>query len=449
MLIRETKSMSQTERMESRNSNFLYQKNALNEHISQNKATPHIIDSGKSGIWSYRKWSNGVAECWGRNSYRLLVPSEPSQGAVYYSADYRENLPSGLFTSVTSWSVSTNDNWSWTGKAEANTSAVVFRVARGSPWSETISLVYAQFIIKGRWTEESSPEDYDDIPTVDQTFNPESANAQSGTAVAEAVELKADLNYVDNTFSNALKESKSGETFLLDDVSPISQDISVKVSGESISDLTTVKVQTYGKNLIPFPYSGLPAGTGTITINGVTFTVNEDGSVLVNGTAEANVQFNLSSGTKINTVNGVTYALSGCPSGGSSTSYFLRVYAGSYTFQDVGNGNIHVTIGEDTSGDYSYIAVRQGTIVNNLLFKPQFAVEDKVTEYEPYIAPTEYTPNSDGTVDGVTVIYPNTTFMTDTAGAIVDCEYNRDINKAYSSLLQRVAALEAAALNNV
>lgn len=255
--------------------------------------------------------------------------------------------------------------------------------------------------------------------------------------------------YTDDNFSNALKGSVSGETFLLDDVSPISQDISVKVSGESISDLTTVKVQTYGKNLIPFPYSGLPAGTGTITINGVTFTVNEDGSVLVNGTAEANAQFNLSTGAKINTVNGVTYTLSGCPSGGSTTTYLLRVYAGSYTFQDVGNGNIHVTIGEDTSENYSYIAVRQGTIVNNLLFKPQFAVEDKVTEYEPYIAPTEYTPNSDGTVDGVTVIYPNTTFMTDTAGAIVDCEYNRDINKAYSSLLQRVAALEAAALNNV
>ena len=108
-----------------------------------------VVETGTSGIWTYRKWSDGTAECWGRKSYGLLV--EASQGAVYYSADYRENLPSGLFTSVTSWSVSTNDNWSWTGKAEANTSAVVFRVVRGSPWSDTTSLVYAQFIIKGKW----------------------------------------------------------------------------------------------------------------------------------------------------------------------------------------------------------------------------------------------------------------------------------------------------------
>ena len=55
--------------------------------------------------------------------------------------------------------------------------------------------------------------------------------------------------------------------------------------------------------------------------------------------------------------------------------------------------------------------------------------------------PTEYTPNADGTVNGVTSLYPNTTLMTDTEGVIIDCEYNRDINKAF-------AALEAAIATN-
>ena len=63
------------------------------------------------------------------------------------------------------------------------------------------------------------------------------------------------------------------------------------------------------------------------------------------------------------------------------------------------------------------------------------------TEYEPYIAPTEFTPTADGTVNGVTSLYPNTTLMTDTEGVIIDCEYNRDINKAF-------AALEAAIATN-
>lgn len=31
------------------------------DSISQ---TNHIIDEGTSGDWTYRKWSNGVAECW-------------------------------------------------------------------------------------------------------------------------------------------------------------------------------------------------------------------------------------------------------------------------------------------------------------------------------------------------------------------------------------------------
>lgn len=26
---------------------------------------PSIVESGTSGIWTYRKWSDGTAECWG------------------------------------------------------------------------------------------------------------------------------------------------------------------------------------------------------------------------------------------------------------------------------------------------------------------------------------------------------------------------------------------------
>ena len=60
------------------------------------------------------------------------------------------------------------------------------------------------------------------------------------------------------------------------------------------------------------------------------------------------------------------------------------------------------------------------------------------TDYEPYIEPTEYTTNEDGTVDCVTPLYPTTTLMTDTAGAIIECEYNRDINKAFAELQQAI-----------
>ena len=41
----------------------------------------------------------------------------------------------------------------------------------------------------------------------------------------------------------------------------------------------------------------------------------------------------------------------------------------------------------------------------------------------------EYTPNADGTVDGVKSLYPTTVITTDTDGVTIDCEYNKDLNK--------------------
>ena len=56
-------------------------------------------------------------------------------------------------------------------------------------------------------------------------------------------------------------------------------------------------------------------------------------------------------------------------------------------------------------------------------------------------AVSEYTTTSDGTVNGVTSLYPTTTLMTDTGGVIIDCEYNRDINKAFAELHQAIISL--------
>lgn len=64
-----------------------------------------------------------------------------------------------------------------------------------------------------------------------------------------------------------------------------------------------------------------------------------------------------------------------------------------------------------------------------------------VTDYEPYIEPTSYPIAADGTVEGVTSIYPNMTITTDTTGVVVDAEYNRDLNKAFAELQQAIISL--------
>ena len=50
----------------------------------------------------------------------------------------------------------------------------------------------------------------------------------------------------------------------------------------------------------------------------------------------------------------------------------------------------------------------------------------------------EYTPNADGTVEGVKSLYPETTLSTNPEGLIIDAEYNRDINKAFAELQQAI-----------
>ena len=101
------------------------------------------------------------------------------------------------------------------------------------------------------------------------------------------------------------------------------------------------------------------------------------------------------------------------------------------------------TITDEWKGLGIYINIPSGNTLNNLLIKPQLEIGATATEYEPYITPTEYTPIADGTVNGITSLYPNTTLTTDTEGVIINCKYNRDINKAFAALEAALAALTA------
>lgn len=76
----------------------------------------------------------------------------------------------------------------------------------------------------------------------------------------------------------------------------------------------------------------------------------------------------------------------------------------------------------------------------------QVEINDTATEYEPYIEPTEHPVDATGAVKGIMSNGKAITLYTDTAGAVLDCTYNKDANKVIGSLLERIAALEAAVL---
>ena len=56
----------------------------------------HIVEEGTDGIWTYRKWADGKAECWGVHT-QSNVDIRKAWGNLYESAGYQVDLPSGLF----------------------------------------------------------------------------------------------------------------------------------------------------------------------------------------------------------------------------------------------------------------------------------------------------------------------------------------------------------------
>ena len=63
------------------------------------EAADYIVEYGTSGIWTYRKWNSGIAECWGKTAATTYTFSSTSGYAYYVGTGF--NLPSGLFNTVT------------------------------------------------------------------------------------------------------------------------------------------------------------------------------------------------------------------------------------------------------------------------------------------------------------------------------------------------------------
>ena len=126
------------------------------------------------------------------------------------------------------------------------------------------------------------------------------------------------------------------------------------------------------------------------TQNGVTFTVNEDGTVTVRGIATAGVTLPIG---KAEVEKGRIYAVSGCPSGGSSLSYRLdaRYYKNNMltvigSTIDIGEGTA-VTLPEDADDNrlFIYIRIGDGTKIDSLVFRPMLRYAEITDDsYEPY-----------------------------------------------------------------
>ncbi|MBE6749939.1 MAG: collagen-like protein [Ruminococcaceae bacterium] len=208
------------------------------------------------------------------------------------------------------------------------------------------------------------------------------------------------LNYVNYTFANAIKLCKSGNCITANDVSPFEHNLEVKVKRNP-------------KNFMPYPFVGI-APNSSVTVNGVTFTDNGDGTITANGTATANASIKLYADEKIFT--GI-HIVSGCPANGGSGKYglvyqVLKDNVSQGYWIESGSG-----IARNMNNETFKLEARvyAGYTANNIVFKPQFEVGNKPTEFAPYVDVSKVSvgvrENNLLSVDSVTVPYAEETVV--------------------------------------
>ncbi len=117
-------------------------------------------------------------------------------------------------------------------------------------------------------------------------------------------------------------------------------------------------------------------------------------------------------------------------SSGVANKYTNPVWIHKVLTSIAGKTILYVGVNSNEYRSYSYVDINS------------FQLEEgsTATTYEPYQA-QKYIPSADGTVSGVKSLYPITTLMTDTAGVIINAEYNKDLNKAFAELQQAILSM--------
>ena len=230
----------------------------------------------------------------------------------------------------------------------------------------------------------------------------------------------------DSKYMNA---NEIGAIVSVNDVSPIEHNVGVKLTSKNL----------YAPTLQDF------------NSNGITAVKNNDNTYTINGTASERIYIHI--GKVLPCEEGKTYYFSG-----GTANIFVA-----YQLRNNGSGvDTKYAVDRVQSSNATkwnevnvIIVIPKGTVADNVIIKPMISLFDN-TPYTPYIADFSgvnvtrcgknlfdknqtVTANADGTVEGLTSLSPNMTLYTDNDGAIVNCQYYRDIDTYIDNLLINLA----------
>lgn len=224
--------------------------------------------------------------------------------------------------------------------------------------------------------------DAGDIPVNNSGSDPESIRDALST-------VNRALNDVEDKKADVIIASASGATASFTDGAddmPL-KDCVVKI--EPVQDLHGYDnpwPARGGKNLVPSTLDNLIARNGAgswnnniYTLNGLTFTVNDDGSIKINGTASTTTYFTFIPNNLGVPMDAGDYI---CHETGQSGITMTVVKNGSYWI----SASLSNTTGSLTeSANISfYMAISNDTVVNNLTVYPMFEKGTSESDYSPY-----------------------------------------------------------------
>lgn len=287
----------------------------------------------------------------------------------------------------------------------------------------------------------------DDVYTKAQTDTKLYAKENTANKVTEISGTSTDEQYpsakavndtvkaAGNNFANALKGKKTGSAIYIDDISPLEHHMNVKISG--VSDPASVTVSKYGKNL--FNKKILEFADD----NKLTKTINDDGTYKLSGAITkqsysyyGKKPFFIPKNTKVT----ISSRYDVIP---ANDEYNLGLVLYDKDSNILLHGNSlkhgqHMTA--TLTVDCAYVAIvyrcAGASVGDDITFdniELQLELGDG-TDYEDYIEAVSYTVSSSGTVDNVINSSPDVTLIADNNAALIDAEYNRDINKAFEEL---------------
>lgn len=199
-----------------------------------------------------------------------------------------------------------------------------------------------------------------------------------------AVQPETGKGLSSNDFTNEYKQKVDDNTTAVTDLQNRTTTLEGLVNNMSgqVSKNTSALIDIIDNG----PKNKLKNVASTITTNGITFTVNTDGTFTANGTATATALLQLNTFSSLNLPN-ENYVLSGCPEGGSANTYRLDITRSpGSSINDIGSGALFA-IGPEYVPDQIRCVILKDTVCDNLLFEPMICTKaewDISNEYVPY-----------------------------------------------------------------